>query len=135
MQGDDMNKPTVDTDFESAVETALDSLKLEPEPMKDALHVQGETPRLDQREVHQKASHSTLINKSRAAFERQLESLQVRIDAVNDEIAQSIKARDEAILMAENLHRERMQEHQRDMYQIKTLRAAVELAVAALGYE
>ena len=76
-----------------------------------------------------------LIGKSRALFTKQLESLQTRIDAVDDRIARSIKARDEAVVMAENLHRERMKDAERDLYQIKTLRAAVELAVAALGYE
>jgi hypothetical protein len=143
MQGDDMNKPALDADFEAAVETAMETMQTATEPMKlspevnyeklppinssiKEPHVQGEQARVD---------HANLIEKSRVLFEKQIDSLRVRIDAVNDQIAQSIVTRDQEIEMAEKAHRVRMQEHQRDLYQIKTLRAAVELAVAALGYE
>ena len=123
-----MNKPTTDNDFEGAVEAAMESLKLDPidDARKDVT-----SPGIGRAQE----PHADLIGKSRALFTKQLELLQTRIDAVNDEIARSIKARDEAVVMAENLHRERMKDAERDLYQIKTLRAAVELAVAALGYE
>ena len=138
-----MNKPALDADFEAAVETAMETMQTATEPMKlspevnyeklppinssiKEPHVQGEQARVD---------HANLIEKSRVLFEKQIDSLRVRIDAVNDQIAQSIVTRDQEIEMAEKAHRVRMQEHQRDLYQIKTLRAAVELAVAALGYE
>jgi hypothetical protein len=126
MQGDDMNKPAPEADFESAVETAMESLKLEPEVLKDLT-----SPGIGRAQE----PHANLIDKSRVLFEKQIKSLQARIDATNTEITLSIKARDEAIAMAENLHQERMKGHVRDLYQIKTLKAAVELAEAALGYE
>ena len=120
-----MNKPTTDNDFEAAVEVALDGLKLEPE-----VNYEKAKPINSSNEPH-----ANLIDKSRVSFTKQLEALQTRIDVVNSQIGASIKARDEAVTMAENLHKDRMREHERDLYQIKTLRAAVELAVAALGYE
>lgn len=127
-----MNKPTTDNDFETAVEVALDGMQTATNPQP--LHAQGEQVNYEKPPTNF-SSNRDLIEKTRVLFAKQLESLQVRIDAVNEEIARSIKARDEAVTMAENQHRDRMREHERDLYQIKTLRAAVELAVAALGYE
>ena len=48
-------------------------------------------------------------------------------------ILESIKARDDAIHEAEKHHASRMRELERDIYEIKTLRGAVELALIALG--
>jgi hypothetical protein len=132
MQGDDMNKPTADNDFEGAVEAAIEGMQTATNP--HPLHAQGEQVNYE-KAASNFSSNRDLIEKTRVLFAKQLESLQTRIDVVNSQIGASIKARDEAVTIAENQHKDRMREHERDLYQIKTLRAAVELAVAALGYE
>jgi hypothetical protein len=132
-QENDMNptKPTMlklaseDDDFDKEV---VEAMKLEP-PLggKTASEYLEKDP-------HQEP-HGDLIKKSRASFSQHLDQLEVRISHVNGEIAESIKTRDEAVARAEGHHKERLHQFERDLYQIKTLKAAVELAVAVLGYD
>jgi hypothetical protein len=126
MTGDNMNKPIIrpvapEEDVEDAVANALESLKVEQpgEPMAYA--------------EEEQAPHRDLIIKSKASFENHLKQLQSRIDAVNRNITSSIHSRDEAIRRAEDHHKERLRELERDLYLIKTLRGAIELAIVALG--
>ena len=78
-------------------------------------------------------AHRSLIPRSRNSFKNHLAQLQERVDDVNRKIIESIKARDDAIHEAEKHHASRMRELERDIYEIKTLRGAVELALIALG--
>ena len=123
-----MNKPIMrpvepEEDVEKAVEQALQGLKVE-EPGQPMVYTEPED-----------VSHATLVKRSRASFIKQLDLLQGRIEDVNRKIGDSIKARDDAIHEAEKHHTSRLKEYERDLYQIKSLRGAVELAIAVLGYD
>jgi phosphate uptake regulator len=123
MTGDDMNKPIMrpvkpEEDVEAAVANALEGLKVEQpgQPM-----------------AYQDDRQRDLIPRSRDSFKNHLAQLQDRVDSVNVKILESIRARDDAIHEAEKHHASRMRELERDIYEIKTLRGAVELALIALG--
>lgn len=111
--------PLSDTDLEQAVEAAMETIDdVTPEPPRE------EAP----------ASHRDLISRSKMAFTNQIEQLQKRIDAVNGGIIDSAKKRDEEITKLEAQHRAFMADAELDLYQIKTLKAAVELANASLEH-
>ena len=119
-----MNKPIMrpvkpEEDVEEAVANALEGLKVE-EPGQPMAYPEDNT-------------HRSLIPRSRDSFKNHMAQLQDRVDSVNVKVLESIKARDDAVHEAEKHHAARMRELERDLYEIKTLRSAIELALIALG--
>ena len=76
-----------------------------------------------------------LIPRSRASFENHLKQLEGRIAGINDTIFNAAQNRDEAIARAEGHYKEFVHQAEKDLYQIKILKGAVELAIVALGNE
>lgn len=74
-----------------------------------------------------------LIPRSKSSFTGHIKQLDEKIAAVNREIVTARTMRDQAIERVDEEWKKRLHECERDLYQIKTLRAAIELAVAALG--
>ena len=86
-------------------------------------------------ESSEQSTVRTLIKRSKGSFLKNIEQLEQQVRAVNRAIQQSQREKHDMIVAAEARHRAYEQEAEKDLYQIKTLKAAVELAVAALGYE
>ena len=125
-------KPTLkiagsDEAFEKEVAQAMSDLKIDSPKPTDI-----PTDKNNLKDNNQNEPHRTLVGKSRESFSKNLAQLRSRLQAVNDEIDQSLKTRHEAILAADRRHNEFMRDIEKDLYQIKTLMAAVELAIAAL---
>ena len=113
-----------------------DLVKAVDDAMKDLQGASKELDALykDEPAANHATPHRDLIKRSRTSFEKHLDQLQVRIDSVNQDIARAAQARDELIARAEAQHREFMHQIEKDLYQIKTLKAAVELALASLAH-
>lgn len=134
-----MNKPTLqlmpgdEEKLEADLEKQLQGLKVEepgqpmsyPEEKKDSpdLSVANESP------------HRDLIQRSHASFTNHIAQLDARIADVNQAIERAIEAKNAEIAKLEEKHRKFLHAAEKDLYQIKTLKGAVELAMVALGMD
>lgn len=118
------SKPWETDAMKEAVEAALDTIN---EPASSKILEPDASKNLET------SAHTGLLGKGRVSFEKQLESLQSRLEALHNDIARSTKTRNQAIEVAESQHNERMKALQRDVYEVQTLRAAIELSIAVLG--
>lgn len=77
----------------------------------------------------------SLIKRSKASFAKNLEQLEAQVQSAQAAIIQSVQARDDAIAMAAARHNAFVAEVELDLYQVKTVKAALELAIAVLPHE
>ena len=117
-----IQKPIQEADFEQAVEQALEELQVSEEGARA----------LEKEQPIENGSHRDLIKRSRQSFANHLDQLHVRTVDVQQRIAEAGAVRDEQIRQANAAHAAFMAEAEKDLYQISTLRSAVELAHAAL---
>jgi hypothetical protein len=110
--------PGDEEDMEAAVDNALNALDQTPAP-----------------EQEQPTTVRTLVKRSRESFAKNFEQLQTQIHAVDQSIQRSLQNRDAVIAEAEARHRAFEREAEKDLFQIKTVKAAIELAMAVMPDE
>jgi len=110
-----------DEDMEAAVDSAINALDQTPAP----------EPEPDP----QQSTVRTLVKRSRESFAKNFEQLQTQIHAVDQSIQRSLQNRDAVIAEAEARHRAFEREAEKDLFQIKTVKAAIELAMAVMPDE
>jgi hypothetical protein len=113
--------------IDNAIERAMN--ELDP-----ALRV----PQQEVEQIEEEARQNTaldLIKRSRSSFENNAASLQANIDQINVRIAEATAQRDDQIARIHDRHREYLHQAERQLYQITTVKAAIELALAGLSHD
>lgn len=77
----------------------------------------------------------SLIKRSRVSFENNLQALQANIDEINGRIADAVRMRDEKIAKVNDIYKRWLHDIERELYQISTVKAAIELALAGLAHD
>lgn len=129
-------KPKIPTaaDLENRIED-----KLAEQAIEDAANVISaavmakETIRDKEDSPDLSGANRDLLQRSSKSFANHLVQLDARIADVHRGIEKAIEAKNAEIRQIEERHRAFMIDAEKDLYQIKTLKAAVELAVIALG--
>lgn len=119
MPGDNVDKELHELGMDEALDNAMNALQPEaPAP---------ESP--------EQATVRTLIKRSKGSFLKNIEQLEQQVRAVNRAIQQSQREKHDMIIAAEARHRAYEQEAEKDLYQIKTVMAAIELAMSVMPDE
>jgi uncharacterized coiled-coil DUF342 family protein len=116
--------------IEDAIDRAMQELT--PEQRDRAMFTKEETAKT---EAEAKANTLDLIKRSRASFENNAQNLQQRIDHIKKQILDAALKRDEIIARAHEHHKEYLHQAERELYQITTVKAAIELALAGLAHD